>query len=212
MNSRLPGLLCLIGAASLTTPVALAAAITPSVTPAMHITKENADDSANPYSVIVERNIFHLNPPPPPPPPVDTTKADLPVVKITGFVNVGDVRKVLFVAQPKDKKEDPIYYSLTEGEKVSNGKHDLTLVRIHPRQDGVDVIADGTSMNLTLKDDSLLPSTTAPETAAATKGEPTPVNPANRGANRQMFQQNRLNGPGGTGIIPSRNWRGGGQP
>ena len=158
MNSRLPVkgwlgcLLFLIGTAWGTMPAALRAAVPPGPTPAADMAKENADDASNPYSVIVERNIFHLNPPPPPPEP-EKPKVELPVVKITGFVNIGDKSKVLFLSQPKDKKEGPFYYSLAEGEKSDDGKFEL--VKIHPSQDEVDVINAGVPVTLTVKDDSL---------------------------------------------------------
>jgi hypothetical protein len=210
MNSRLlvKGLLCLIGTASVTTPVALRAAVPPETATATQKAKENADDSGNPYSVIVERNIFHLNPPPPPV-EADKPKVDLPVIKITGFVNIGNQSKVLFVSQPKDKKE-PIYYSLAEGETSDSGSHHFQLVKIHPAQEGVDVINDGTPVTLTVKDDSLLPTTTIAAAAPAAKGEPTPINPENGTDRRKMFQQSRPYTPGvpGAGLIPPRIPRG----
>jgi len=57
-----------------------------------------------------------------PAPEPDKPKVELPVVKNHGLVNIGNVRKVLFVSQPKDKKEGPFYYSLAEGEKSDDGK------------------------------------------------------------------------------------------
>jgi hypothetical protein len=156
------------------------------------------DDSANPYSVIVERNIFHLNPPPPPPEP-EKPKVELPVVKITGFVNIGDHYKVLFLAQPKDKKEGPFYYSLSEGEKSADGK--LELVKIHPSQDGVEVINDGVAVTLTVKDDTL-GATAGPATPATpAKERPPGFNPAMPG--RQMFRPGGAPGPGVPGAGPN---------
>src|ERR1035441_2153142 len=116
VKGRLGCLVFLIGTASGIMPVVLPAAVLPSIPLAPVTAKENADDASNPYSVIVERNIFHLNPPPPPPEP-EKPKIELPVVKITGFVNIGNKSKVLFVSEPKDKKDGAIYYSLAEGEK-----------------------------------------------------------------------------------------------
>jgi hypothetical protein len=141
---------------------------------------ENADDPANPYSVIIERNIFHLTAPPPPPEP-EKPKVELPVVKITGFVNIGSQQKVLFLSEPKDKKEGPFYYSLAEGGNGVDGSHKLELVKIHPSQDGVDVINDGVAVTLTVKDDTLGASG-APAAAGATaagKQRPVPGSPRN---------------------------------
>ena len=140
--------------------------IRPSVEAVEGAATENASDLSNPYSVIVERNIFHLNPPPPPPEP-EKPKLELPVVKITGFVNNGGLTKVFFLAQPKDKKEGSSYYALVEGEK--SGDHKLEFVKIHPAQDAVDVINDGVAVTLTVKDDTL-GATGAPAPAAGEHG------------------------------------------
>jgi hypothetical protein len=155
-------------------------------------------DSSNPYSVIVERNIFHLNPPPPPPEP-EKPKVELPVIKITGFVNIGQVDKVLFVSQPKNPKEEKMYYSLSEGEKTSNGGHEFELVKIHPSQDAVDVINDGVAVTLTVKDDALAPSAGP---APGPAGRERPPGPRDGPSPRPLFRPGmqfpqRPNGPGG---------------
>jgi hypothetical protein len=179
MNPRPPGwlgrLLLLIGMALATT---LAAA---------------ADDPANPYSVIVERNVFHLNPPPPPP-EAEKPKVDLPVIKITGFVNIGNQSKALFVSQPKDKKDEPTYYSLAEGEKSGT----LELVKIHPGEEGVDIINDGVPATLTVKDNSLVPSTDA-SPAEEKGGSPEPKR-GNGIPGRSMFSPGRYSSPGVPGV------------
>ena len=188
---RLGCLLFLIGTASGTMPAALRAAVPPGLTPAV-------DDASNPYSVIVERNIFHLNPPPPPASDADKPKVELPVVKITGFVNIGSQSKVLFLSQPKDKKEGPFYYSLAEGEKSADGKFEL--VKIHPAQDEVDVLNAGVPVTLTVKDDSL-GSSPAPAAAAAPaeKGEK-PPHPGSGMPGRPMFPPRRTSPPGIPGV------------
>jgi hypothetical protein len=183
-------LLFLIGTASGTMPVALRAAIPPGIPPA-------ADDASNPYSVIVERNIFHLNPPPPPASDADKPKVELPVVKITGFVNIGNKSKVLFLSEPKDKKEGPFYYSLAEGEKSADGKFEL--VKIHPSQDEVDVINAGVPVTLTVKDDSL-GSSPAPAASTAAKEGPPPGKPGNGMPGRPMFPPGRNSPPGIPGV------------
>jgi hypothetical protein len=196
VKGRLGCLLFLIGTACVSTPVALRAAVPPGATPAPQTARQNADDAANPYSVIVERNIFHLNPPPPPPSETDKPKVELPVVKITGFVNIGDKSKVLFLSQPKDKKEGPFYYSLAAGEKSDDGK--LELVKIHPSQDEVDVINLGVPVTLTVKDDSL---GAAPAPAAApAKEAPQPGHSGNGMPGRPMFPAARSGPPGVPGM------------
>lgn len=149
------------------------------------------DADANPYSVIMEKNIFHLNPPPPPPKP-DEPKLELPTVCLTGFVNYGGNHKVLFVATPKDKKES-LYYTLSEGERSGDGK--LELVKIHPSFEAVDVLNDGTPQTLTIKDNSL-PITGAPAAAATTTPVTSaPMHPGERRMpGRPMFQPGNVNG------------------
>jgi hypothetical protein len=174
----------------------------------------NAPDD-NPYSVIVHRNIFHLNPiPPPPDPNKDKEKEQLPVVKITGFLNIGDSSKALFVAEAKNKSDDKNYYCLSEGETSSDGK--LQLLKILPDQTGVNVMNEGVLATLTVKDDSLGAST-APATPAPPQNEnrPQPGMPG-----RRMFVPGRGVVPGVPGIpgfpgganLPARMRRGPMQP
>jgi hypothetical protein len=193
MNSRLIGWLVLVGTASAMTPAALHAALPPDTAPPAQA--QNADDTGNPYSVIVERNIFRLNPPPPPPGP-DLPKVELPVVKITGFLNVGRVNRVMFVSQVKGQK-DPNYYSLAENEKSSDGK--LELVKIHDSKDAVDVINDGTPVTLTVEKDGNAPTTTPPPAPAAPNGPPG-ANPGSMPV-RTRSELNRFS-PGQSGMGP----------
>jgi hypothetical protein len=197
MKGRLGCLLFLIAPVLGTAPVALRAAVPSDAPPATATT----DDTSNPYAVIVERNIFHLNPPPPPPEP-DKPKIDLPVVKITGFVDIGNQSKALFVSEPKDKKAETAYYSLSEGEESSDGK--LKLVKIHDAKDAVDVLNVGMPVTLTVKDDSLAPNAQA--AAPDTKGPP-PINPNNGIPGRQMFHPGRSTAPGIPGVpgVPGAN-------
>lgn len=129
-----------------------------------------ADD--NPYAVIGERNIFHLNPIPPPPEP-EKPKPDLPDVKITGIIKIGDQTKAMFMCQPKDKKKEPAYFSLAEGEKGSKNSDELELVKIHPSEDGVDVIINGTAVTLSMEKDTLQPTAAiAPGPGGGREGRP----------------------------------------
>jgi hypothetical protein len=114
-----------------------------------------ADDAAaaaaNPYAVISERNVFHLNPPPPPPAPEEPPKADLPDIKLSGFLKIGKTTHALFSSFPKDKKDLPTYYDLVDGEKQGI----LEVVKIHEDKGEVEIINSGTAATLSLKDDSL---------------------------------------------------------
>jgi hypothetical protein len=108
------------------------------------------DDGSNPYDVITERNVFHLNPIPPPPPP-PTPKVELPEIKLSGFLRIGKTTHALFSCSPKDKKEEPIYYDLADGQKEGI----LEVVRIHEEEGEVEIINSGTPLTLSLKNDTL---------------------------------------------------------
>lgn len=103
--------------------------------------------SDNPYRVIFERNVFHLNPQPipvpyePPPPP-------LPDIKICGFVVEAGHARALFACVPKDAKQPELYYDLTEGERDGI----LQLVKIHLAEQAAEVINSGVPMTLTLRE------------------------------------------------------------
>ncbi|MGO8696849.1 MAG: hypothetical protein ACLQVY_03920 [Limisphaerales bacterium] len=114
-------------------------------------------DSTNPYAVISERNVFHLNPIPPPPPP-EPSKADLPVIKLSGFFKVGKKTRALFSSAPAKKDETWTYFNLAEGEKEGV----LEVVRIDEADGKVDVLNTGTPATLTLKEDVIAASPGAP--------------------------------------------------
>lgn len=109
-----------------------------------------ASSAENPYAVIGERNVFHLNPPPIPPPP-EAPKTELPDIKLSGFLKIGKTTHALFVYTPKDKKEPPIYYDLVDGEKQGI----LEVVKIREDEEEVEVINSGTPTTLNLKENSL---------------------------------------------------------
>ena len=113
-------------------------------------TSDGAGDNSNPYAIIIDRNIFRLNPPPP---PKDTEKkpVDLPKVYLNGIIKIGDDVRVLFSIPPKDAKSQTTYFKLAPGEKDDV----LELVRIHPDQQEVDVLVSGTAMTLSMLSNSL---------------------------------------------------------
>jgi hypothetical protein len=102
----------------------------------------------NPYQVIVERNVFALNPEPQPA-PVEPPKPDLPDIKLSGFVEVGGSVRALFASMPKNPKEQPLYYNLAQGE--TDGI--LQVVKIDFNHQEADIINSGTPMRLTMKQD-----------------------------------------------------------
>jgi hypothetical protein len=129
------------------------------------------EEGANPYTVISERNVFHLNPIPPPPEP-EKPKVDLPVIKLSGFFKVGGQTRALFSSEPKKKDQGWIYYNLAEGEKDKDGL--LAVVKIDAENGKVDILNSGTPATLSLKDDSLAP---APAAAAAAPPHPNEAPP-----------------------------------
>ena len=69
----------------------------------------------NPYSVISDKNVFHLNPPPPPP-AVAEKPPELPKVMLSGFQKVGKKMEV-FLALPAKDPKDTAYLALQAGDK-----------------------------------------------------------------------------------------------
>jgi hypothetical protein len=107
---------------------------------------EASAPDANPYAVISDRNVFHLNPEPvhddaPPPKP-----PDLPKVLLSGFQKVGDRLKVYLAIPAKDPKETTAYLALQVGEK----ENDVEIVKVREEKGEVDILNTGTPMTLTL--------------------------------------------------------------
>jgi hypothetical protein len=102
-------------------------------------------EDANPYSVISDKNVFHLNPPPPPPSADSAKPPDLQKVMLSGFQKVGNLMKVYLAIPAKDPK-DTAYLALQAGEKAS----DVEIVKIRADKQEVDIINSGTPMTLTI--------------------------------------------------------------
>jgi hypothetical protein len=119
------------------------------------------DAEGNPYGVISDRNIFHLNDPPPPP-PVDPPKPlDGRKLMLSGFLGKGASTRVLMAIMPKDNKESTVYLNLAPGER--NEK--VELVRIRLKEKEVDIVDDGMPMTLSVKSNSFA-SVSGPQPAA----------------------------------------------
>lgn len=117
-----------------------------------------AEDSttadANPYSVISDRNVFHLNPPPPPPKTDEAPPAEERKLILTGLMKKHnaerDAVEVFLAIPPKDGKESMIYLTLAPGDK----EHDVELVRVRFDKEEVDVINAGIPETLSVKSNS----------------------------------------------------------
>ncbi len=141
---------------------------------------ETADAEGNPYAVISDRNIFHLNPPPPPP-PIDPPKpSDTRKVMLSGFLGKGNSTRALMAIVPKDTKEPTRYLNLAPGER----KDDVELVSIRLKEEEVDIVNEGTAMLLSVKSNSFASTATAPPPAAGAPEKPgrggfqRPISPA----------------------------------
>jgi hypothetical protein len=128
------------------------------------------DDASNPYSVIVDRNVFHLNPAPPPAAPDKGPPPDLPKVYLSGFMRTGDKLKVLLAVKTKDPKSKPpetsSYLTLEEGSKEGV----VELVRAYADEGKVDIINSGTPMTLSLKENGVVGETPPAPAAAPAPG------------------------------------------
>jgi hypothetical protein len=130
----------------------------------------DAPVKVNPYAVIIDKNVFRLNPPPPLEPPPEVKPADLPQYKLTGIVNISGETRVLFALAPKDAKDTPTYLNLAAGEKQGQ----LELVSIDRDKEEVAVINSGTPMTLSVKSNSYAVS------AGAAPAAPGPIPGARR--------------------------------
>jgi uncharacterized membrane protein YgcG len=116
---------------------------------------QESTGASNPYAVIVDRNIFHLNAPPPPE-SADTKKlTDMPKVNYNGILKIGDDVHALFSIAAKDTKKSTFYCKLSPGERNSDSKdNDLELVRISPDHSQVDILINGLAMTLSMATNS----------------------------------------------------------
>jgi hypothetical protein len=120
----------------------------------------SGNGSANPYSVIVERNVFRLNSPPPIAKPDKTPSNSAEVnVTLSGFMQTGDQWQVLLAVKSlsPDPKAPPLqtFLTLIEGGKESVRQQDqqtwLEVVKIYAEQERVDILNSGVPMTLSMK-------------------------------------------------------------
>ncbi len=103
----------------------------------------------DPYSVVVDRNIFGLKPPPPPPDPNEKVKEILPKISPTGIMGYFGHWKVLFKVAPVPKggqsAKDEVYI-LSEGE----AQDEIEVSKIDEKNSLVTFINHGTEQALPL--------------------------------------------------------------
>lgn len=126
------------------------------------VTSENA---ANPYSAIVDRNVFNLRPPPPPTPP--TPPADTQPSKITllGIVSGFGPKQVMFKT-PVGTPPKETSFALSEGERAD----DFEVIEINELAGSVRLRNHGQEETLTLEKHGMKPTGAAP----AIPGVPVP--------------------------------------
>jgi hypothetical protein len=149
---------------------------------------ETTPGDSNPYAIISDRNVFHLNPPPPPPEPTPPKPPDLPPVKLSGFQKIGDHMKVYLAIPNKDPKETA-YLSLQQGEKGN----DVEIVAIRADKGEVDILNTGTPQTLNLLSNGFAISGGAPAAAPAR---------ANGGFPMPMHHMPGMPFPQPTAIVP----------
>ena len=131
---------------------------------------ETTVPDGNPYSVISDKNVFHLNPPPPPPSAVAEKPPDLPKVMLSGFQKIGSKMEV-FLALPAKDPKDTAYLAMQAGEK----SRDIEIVAIRDQKHEVDIINTGTPMTLTISNNGFaLMGGSAPGTSPKPGGPPGP--------------------------------------
>jgi hypothetical protein len=148
---------------------------------------ETTPGDSNPYAIISDRNVFHLNPPPPPPAPEAPKPPDLPPVKLSGFQRIGDHMKVYLAIPAKDPK-DTAYLSLQEGEMQS----DVKIVAIRADKGEVDILNTGTPQTLNLLSNGF----------ALSGGAPAPAARPNPGIPMPMHHMPGMPFPQPTAIVP----------
>src|SRR5258706_2375997 len=124
---------------------------------------DNTADASNPFSAIVERNVFALKDPPPPPPLEVKTNTPPPNIRLTGITTIFGTsnKRALFMVQeiaipgkPAGKEES---YILTEGQRQGA----IAVLEIDEEKNSVKIKNDGNEAVLTLDDKVKLPSAPA---------------------------------------------------
>jgi hypothetical protein len=139
-----------------------------------------SDESASPYSVIMERNAFRLNPPPLPAEASGPPQPDLPQVKLSGFMQTANQWKALLAVKVKnpDPRAAPLnsYLTLAEGEKerVTSGEHQflVEMGKIYAEEEKADIINSGTLVTLSMKDNGFGSPPPPPDPAHAVRITP----------------------------------------
>jgi hypothetical protein len=99
----------------------------------------------SPYSPIVARNVFGLNPPAPPPDPNAAAEADLPKITVNGIISGFGNLKVLFKTTANHAGKD-LDYVLDQGQR----EDDIEVLRIDEENGVVKFSNHGVQQNIVL--------------------------------------------------------------
>jgi len=129
-----------------------------------------AETAGNPYTAIVDRNVFGLKPPPPPPDP-EANKPPPPKIFLTGITTIlGNKRALLKTTPPPGKPGEPPkeeWYTLGEGQREG----DIEVLAIDEKSGTVKVDDFGTITTLNFDSNGVK---TASAPAPAMPGAPHP--------------------------------------
>ena len=111
----------------------------------LHAESVIASVAGNPYSSIVARNIFGLNPPAPPPDPNAAAAADLPKITVNGIMSGFGNVEVLFKTTAGKGGQD-LYYDLDQGQR----EDDIEVLRIDEKSGIVKFSNHGVQQDIVL--------------------------------------------------------------
>jgi hypothetical protein len=148
----------------------------------LHAEPAVASTAGGPYSPIIARNVFGLNPPAPPPDPVAAAEADLPKITVNGIMSGFGNLTVLFKTTAGKGGKD-LDYDLDQGQC----EDEIEVLRIDEKNGSVKFSNHGVQQNIGL----------ANEPAAATKPlvrmpKPGDVDYANQPSVTASLSENRV--------------------
>lgn len=126
----------------------------------------------NPYSAIVERNVFNLRPPPPPVNPADLIKRTPPMkITFTGITTISGQKKVFLTIPPLKPGAAPESMILAEGQ----AQNDVEVKSIDEKAGVVQVINHGEPQTLDFDHDGAKPTGPPPGVLPPPLALPAPI-------------------------------------
>jgi hypothetical protein len=116
-----------------------------------------SDGQLNPYSAIVDRNVFNLKPVPPPPPPPPGPETQPTKITLLGIVSGFGPKQVMFKT-PVGTPPKEMSFALGEGERAE----DFEVIEINEIAGSVRIRNHGQEEALTLEKHGMKPTASAP--------------------------------------------------